>query len=71
MFKNKITLSKELMEKVEIASRLLCCSSVGEFVESVLEREVDKVIHERKNKILNHKDVAEITEKLKGLGYID
>lgn len=71
MFGPKLKISKELMEKMKLASDHVGCSSVDEFVESVLEREADRINREIAADKISKEEVDDITEKLKGLGYID
>ena len=71
MFSPKIKISKSLLEKIKIASDHLGCASIEEFIESVLEREADRINSEIASEKVSKKEVDDITEKLKGLGYID
>jgi hypothetical protein len=62
MFGAKIKVDKELLEKAKKYSKLAGYSSVEEFVQHVLEKEISK---------LEESDSEEeIKRKLKGLGYI-
>ena len=62
MFGAKIKIDKELLEKVKKYSKLAGYSSVEEFVQHALEKEISK---------LEESDSEEeIKRKLKGLGYI-
>ena len=58
-----IKLKKELMQRVERCANAAGYSSAQEFVEHIVERELAKLEDAQSDQ--------EITEKLKGLGYID
>ena len=58
-----IKLKKELMQRVERCANAAGYSSGQEFVEHIVERELAKLEDAQSDQ--------EITEKLKGLGYID
>jgi metal-responsive CopG/Arc/MetJ family transcriptional regulator len=60
--KNKITLDKSLMERVEHAASQAGYSSVDEFVAHVLERELSKTDDASPD--------ADVKKQLEGLGYI-
>lgn len=62
MFKQTIKLNKDLMARVQKCSQAAGYSSVEEFVQHVLEREVAK---------LEQQSTKDITKALKGLGYLD
>ena len=70
MFDPKVKLKKELYEKLNSAAAQLG-TSVEEFCAKVLEREVDKVLGSSGKKEVSEADVAKITSKLKGLGYLE
>ncbi len=59
---NKIKLEKELLERLEKASKLAGYSSVTEFVVHVLEKELTQ--------IEDGGSEEEIKKRLEGLGYI-
>ena len=63
MFSGSIKLKKELSQRVERCAKAGGYSSPQEFVEHVLERELDKLDDGQTDE--------EIVKKLKGLGYID
>lgn len=69
MFKPKVVVTKEMMERLQLATELSGCASVEEFVNRALDEATDKVL--RNAKPAEGPDVASITKKLKGLGYID
>jgi len=74
MFGTKIAIRKELLDRLEKASTDCGCSSVQEFVENALEKELERLERSKKEGMEHErkqKEVDEITEKLKGLGYID
>lgn len=68
---SSIKLPKELMEKLKVAAEIMGCTSVNEFVETVLASEADKVLSQSAAKSASSKEVADITNKLKGLGYLE
>ena len=63
MFNGKISLKKELSQRVEQCAKAGGYSSPQEFVEHIIERELAKLEDAQSD--------AEIVKKLKGLGYID
>ena len=63
MFSTQIKLTKELAERVKRCAQAGGYSSVQEFVEHVLERELAKIESSESDE--------EIARKLKGLGYLD
>lgn len=73
MFESKIKIRKELLAQAKAASESLGCSSVEEFVETVLEKELERINSDKKEKEMTpeQKETEDITNKLKGLGYID
>jgi len=74
MFGPKIKLSKDLYDKVKEASEAMACSSVEEFVEGVLEREINKIEASQKKSDDDSdrkKEADDIAKKLKGLGYLE
>ncbi|MDZ4786409.1 MAG: hypothetical protein SGJ02_10075 [bacterium] len=72
MFDPKIKVSKHLLDKLKVASEIIGCSSVDEFVERTLAAEADRVIASTgKRTAATDKEVEEITNQLKGLGYLE
>ncbi len=74
MFDTKIKIRKELLEKLKTVSQEQGCSSVEEFVESALERELQRIDQNRKvdsETLRKEQEAEDIANKLKGLGYID
>ena len=74
MFETKVKIRKELLEKLKETAESQGCSSVEEFIESTLEKELDRIERSRKEDAeasRKQKEVDDITNKLKGLGYID
>ncbi len=74
MFDTKIKLRKELLEKAKSAASEMGCSSVEEFVETVLERELERIENSKKEEAVvseKQKEIEDITTKLKGLGYLE
>jgi hypothetical protein len=68
---NSIKLNKELMEKIKVAAEIMGCASVNEFIETILSGEVDKILSQTAAKSASSKEVEDITNKLKGLGYLE
>jgi len=70
MFAPRIKLDKDLYARLKAVAAKLGSSSVEEYVKAVLEKELD-----RQKPDLKSQDRAaaakDITDKLKGLGYID
>lgn len=76
MFRSKIKLRPALLEKVKLAAERVGCSSVAEFIERTLEREVTRVLAENNAatgapRSASQSDVQKIADKLKGLGYLE
>jgi metal-responsive CopG/Arc/MetJ family transcriptional regulator len=63
MFKQTVKLNKNLMARVKKCSEAAGYSSLEEFVQHVLERELAKIEQIDSDE--------EIVKKLKGLGYLD
>ena len=63
MFKQTVKLNKNLMARVKKCSEAAGYSSLEEFVQHVLERELAKIEQTDSDE--------EIVKKLKGLGYLD
>ena len=59
---NKIKLEKDLLDRIKLISKAAGYASHEEFIVHVLEKEIAKFD--------DAKSDADITEKLKGLGYI-
>lgn len=71
MFGPKIKISKALLEKLKAAAETSGCVSAQEFAERTLEREADKVLSRAGKNELSQKEVEDIANKLKGLGYLE
>ena len=71
MFKSKIKLEKSVYDKARIASEMAGCSSIEEFVERAVLAEAEKVLLQSNNKSVSEDDVEQITNQLKGLGYLE
>lgn len=73
MFKPKLNVSKLVIEKIKVASEIAGCATPEEFAEKVLTEEANRVIAStaNKNKNVSDKEVEEITNQLKGLGYLE
>ena len=70
MFGSKIKISKDLMEKIKLATKISGCSSIDEFVANTLEKEADRINNQATTKS-DRTDDEIIKNRLKGLGYID
>lgn len=72
MFGPKIKVSKTLYDKLREASLALGCSSVDEFAVKVLDSESSRVLSKSvKSAGASESEIAELKNKLKGLGYLD
>lgn len=71
MFKPKITVSKDLMDKCRQAAELMGCATVEEFIVSTLEKETDTVLSAPDTGTSTEDETEAIKRKLQGLGYID
>lgn len=70
MFKPKITLEKHVHDKLRVAAEILGCS-IDELAQKVLLTEADRILSTTASKEISASDVDDITEKLKGLGYLE
>ena len=71
MFEPKIKIRKALYEKLKIAAETVGTSSLEEFVEKIVEKEVDKILSKTSRAELSDTEVEDITAKLQGLGYLE
>ena len=71
MFEPRVKVRRALYEKVEQAAAALNCASVEEFVEQALETAADRALNRPGRQEISEKEVEEIANKLKGLGYLD
>ena len=71
MFGAKIKVSNALYENIKKASQIAGCSSVEEFVEGILNRETQRIITQAGKDGVTDKEVQDIANKLKGLGYLE
>ena len=71
MFKSKVKLEKSVYEKAQVAAEMIGCSSIDEFVERAVIAEADKVLLQNNSKSVSEDDVEQITNQLKGLGYLE
>jgi hypothetical protein len=65
MFGSKLKLDDDLVQRCRKHAEAAGYSSVEEFITHVLEREL------RRNQEQSGEDEAEVTRRLKGLGYIE
>lgn len=68
---NKIKLSPAIFELVKQAAEIRGTSSIEEFIESVLERESQRIIDEAGKGQVSQAAIDDIANKLKGLGYLE
>ena len=71
MFKSKIKLEKSVYEKAQVAAEMAGCASIEEFVERAVIAEADRVLLQNNSKSVSDEDVEQITNQLKGLGYLE
>jgi hypothetical protein len=71
MFKPKLKISDMVIEKIKVASEIMGCASMEEFAEKTLLAEANKVIASTAKKEVSKQDVEDITNQLKGLGYLE
>ena len=73
MFKPKVVISDELMEKLKLAAAAAGCASVDEFAAQALDDAAEKVLGARKTQGggASQGEVDDIAKKLKGLGYLE
>ena len=71
MFKKSLKLEKVLVDKLTVASQIMKCTSMEEFALQVLEAEADKVLSNTASQDLSQSQIDDITNKLKGLGYLE
>lgn len=71
MFTPKVKISGELLKKLKEAAEVMGCASVNELVESLLSAEAERILSQNSSRNASAKEVADITNKLKGLGYLE
>ncbi len=71
MFKPKLKISDMVIEKIKVASEIMGCASMEEFAEKTLLAEANKVIASTAKKEVSKQEVEDITNQLKGLGYLE
>ncbi len=71
MFKPKLKISQVVIEKIKVAAAIAGCSSIDEFAERALLAEADRVIASTSKREASAAEVEEITNQLKGLGYLE
>lgn len=60
-----------VIEKIKVASEIMGCASMEEFAEKTLLAEANKVIASTAKKEVSKQEVEDITNQLKGLGYLE
>ena len=68
---SKVKINSALWEKLELAAQIRGASSPDELVEKILEIEIDKILQKAGKNAVSDKDVEDIANKLKGLGYLE
>ena len=71
MFKPKLKISQVVIEKIKVAAAIAGCASIDEFAERALLAEADRVIASTSKREASAAEVEEITNQLKGLGYLE
>jgi hypothetical protein len=71
VFGKKLKISKTVLEKVTLAASIAGCASVDEFAERALLTEAERVIASTAKREASAAEVEEITNQLKGLGYLE
>lgn len=71
MFKRKIPIKKSLYDKLKTASEIRGAASLDELVEKILEVEADKIIQKAGKGQASQQEIDEISNSLKGLGYLE
>ena len=71
MFDPKVKLSKRVHDKARVAAKLAGSASIEEFIESIVEKESDRIIGSTSNPNLSSKEAEEIANSMKGLGYLE
>lgn len=71
MFKPKLKISDTVIEKVKVAASIVGCSTPEEFAERILLAESEKVIASTSKKEASAQEVEDITNQLRGLGYLE
>ena len=67
---NKIKVREAVLEKIRVASQIMGCT-IEEFADKALSAEADKVLAKTASKEVSSKEVEDIANKLKGLGYLE
>lgn len=67
---NKLKIRDAVAEKVRVAAQILGCTP-EEFAEKALVAEAEKVLAKTGSKEVSAKEVEDIANKLKGLGYLE
>jgi hypothetical protein len=71
VFKPKIKVSQTVIDKVTVAASIAGCASVEEFAERALLAEAERVIASTSKREASAQEVEDITNQLKGLGYLE
>jgi len=71
MFKPKLVIDKDVLEKVKVAAQVAGASSVEEFVERVLLAEAERILQQTGKKEVSKAEIDEIANQMKGLGYLE
>ncbi len=71
VFKPKLKVSDLVIEKIKVAAAIVGCSSIEEFAERALLAEAERVIASTSKREASAQEVEDITNQLKGLGYLE
>lgn len=71
MFGFKVKFSDDAAEKIKRAAELKGAASAEEFVERIVMAEVGKILQQAGKNAPTQKEVEEIANKMKGLGYLE
>lgn len=76
MFKPKVQFEHDAWERIKMAAEFQGCASPEEFVERIVSAEVNKILDQRTlqqsgKAPLSEKEVEDIANKMKGLGYLE
>jgi hypothetical protein len=71
VFKPKIKVSQIVIDKITVAASIAGCASVEEFAERALLAEAERVIASTSKREASAQEVEDITNQLKGLGYLE
>lgn len=71
IFRKKINLSEQTLELAQRACEISGASSLDEFLDEVVTRESEKIINAAGKADVSQAEIDDISNKLKGLGYLE